>query len=171
MSSRYKNIARVVKTHGSKGEVVVASLPGLPFVVEEGMRVALTPPALDRDRFVSVESVAPTLDGGRVSFSCSHDLHGAEKLVGCYVLARTEDIDLDPLDVAFDDLLGREVFDDRYGSLGSIVEVMQTPANDVWVVDGSCHGEVLIPVIDHVVTEVPDDGPISVRIMDGLIDS
>ena len=44
-------------------------------------------------------------------------------------------------------------------------------ANDVWVIDGSTYGEVLIPVIDQVIAEIPEEGPIAVTIMDGIIDA
>ncbi|MFR2950573.1 MAG: hypothetical protein ACLTKG_04010 [Collinsella intestinalis] len=54
--------------------------------------------------------------------------------------------------------------------MGSIVEVMETPANDVWVLDGSSHGEVFMPVIDEVIVELPEEGAITVHIMDGLLD-
>ena len=134
------------------------------------MRVALTPPALKRDRFCAVESVTETGDGDLVKFSGIDDLTGAEGVAGCYVLADAADIDLDPLDRAYDDLMGRSVVDERFGDLGSICEIMSTPANDVWVVDGGRYGEVLIPVIEQVVLDLPDEGAISVRCMDGLID-
>lgn len=74
------------------------------------------------------------------------------------------------LDSAVGDLLGRSVVDERFDDLGSIVEVMETPANDVWVLDGSSHGEVLMPVIDEVIVELPEEGAITVHIMDGLLD-
>ena len=168
----YKNIARVVRPHGSKGEVVVAALRGLPFLLREGMTVSLTPPALKRERFPRVVSVRPCPDGTAiVRFSCADGLDGSEPLAGCYVLARAEDVELGPLDAAFDDLIGRDVVDARYGDLGRIREVMETPANDVWVVEGDAYGEVLIPVIDQVIPEIPDDGPIEVSLMDGLVDA
>ena len=63
-----------------------------------------------------------------------------------------------------------EGVDERFGSLGTIVEIMSTPANDVWVVEGDRYGEVLIPVIEQVVLDLPDTGTISVHVMDGLID-
>lgn len=135
------------------------------------MRVALTPPALKRDRFCSVESVSETGDGDLVKFSGIDDLTAAEGISGCFVLADADDIELDPLTSAYDDLIGRTVVDERYGELGSIVEIMSTPANDVWVVDGGQCGEVLIPVIEQVVLDLPDEGAISVRCMDGLIDT
>lgn len=52
LRSQYKNIARVVKPHGRKGEVLAQPLRGLPSVLEPGMRVALTPPALKARPFL-----------------------------------------------------------------------------------------------------------------------
>ncbi len=170
MLAAYKNIARVVRPHGTKGEVLVAPLRGLPLLLSEGMRVSLTPPALKRERVSTVVSLAETPDGARVRFSCSANLADAEGLPGCYLLARADDLDFGPLDAAVDDLIDREVIDDRHGSLGTIQAVMETPANDVWVVEGIAHGEVLIPVIEDVVREIPEDGAIFVHIMDGLLD-
>ena len=70
---------------------------------------------------------------------------------------------------AYTDLMGREVVDERFGSLGTIVEIMSTPANDVWVVEGDRYGEVLIPVIEQVVLDLPDTGTISVHVMEMCI--
>lgn len=172
MRAAYKNIARVLRTHGAKGEVVVAPLRGLPLLLHTGMQVHLTPPALARERVSTVLTLAdgPTSGTARVRFSCASTLEDAEGLVGCYVLARRDDLDLGPLEAAVCDLLGRSVVDARIGAVGCIQEVLETPANDVWVVDGGAHGEVLIPVIDQVVESIPDEGPIAVRLMDGLLD-
>ena len=104
------------------------------------MRVALTPPALKRDRFCTVVSVTDTGDGDLVSFEGIDDLTAAEGITGCYVLANRDDFELDSLDAAYTDLLGREVVDERFGSLGTIVEIMSTPANDVWAVEGDRAG-------------------------------
>ena len=51
------------------------------------------------------------------------------------MLANRDDFELDSLDAAYTDLMGREVVDERFGLLGTIVEIMSTPANDVWVVE------------------------------------
>lgn len=171
MSTDFRNIARVVRPHGTKGEVIVAELRGLPFYLHKGMEVALTPPALDRDRFCLVEEIKNCGGEMLVSFSCAHSLHDAESISGTTVLARTEDLDASRLDASVDELIGRAVMDARFGSLGVIEEVMLTPANDVWAVDGARYGEVLIPVIEQVIESVPAEGPIFVRLMDGLIDS
>ena len=88
------------------------------------MRVALTPPALKRDRFCTVVSVTDTGDGDLVSFEGIDDLTAAEGITGCYVLANRDDFELDSLDAAYTDLMGREVVDERFGSLGTIVEIV-----------------------------------------------
>ena len=62
------------------------------------MRVALTPPALKRDRFCTVVSVTDTGDGDLVSFEGIDDLTAAEGITGCYVLANRDDFELDSLD-------------------------------------------------------------------------
>ena len=170
MPTCYKNVARVTKTQGAKGEVVVAALRGLPFLLTKNLSVCLTPPALKRPRWIRVEAVAPYGDDARVKFEGIDDLDAAESIVGCTVLVHEDDIELDELDVAFDDLIDVEVEDPRYGVIGRIVEVMETPANDVWVIDGGAYGEVLLPVIDQVVTSIPDEGPIQVHVLDGLLE-
>lgn len=159
----------MVRTHGRMGEVVAQPVRGLPSLLRPGMLVALTPPALDRDRFCTVESVREVADGALVAFSGISDMTASEAIVGCTVLASSSDLDLGALDAPYDELIGRVVVDDRYGEVGSISEVMETPANDVWVVQGR-FGEVLVPVIEDVVSEIPRDGDIEVKLLDGLID-
>lgn len=144
---------------------------GLPLLLTCGMEVALTPPALTRDRFCTVEEVADDGATARVRFSGIDSIDAAEGITGCHVLARRDDLDLGPLMASVDELIGRAVNDARYGALGCIQSVWETPANDVWVVDGERWGEVLIPVIAEVVPEIPETGPIAVAVMDGLIDA
>lgn len=50
-------------------------------------------------------------------------------------------------------VVGVEVFTDRGDPLGRVVEVMETGANDVYVVHGP-RGEVLIPAVEEVVQEL-----------------
>ncbi len=164
------NIARVLRAHGKEGEVAVRPVRGLPLLLEPGMRAALTPPALDRDRFCTVEAVEGRGDDALVRFSGIDTIGAAEALAGCYVLVERASVELDPLSAPYTELIGRAVCDERFGELGRISEIMETPANDVWVVEGERYGEVLIPVVPSVVPGIPETGPIAVRVMDGLID-
>jgi len=166
---RWRLIARVVTTHGRKGEVVVAPVHGLPVLLSEGMRVACVPPQLRTDRYHDVLSVVA--DGGsgqRVLLSGVSDLSAAKALVGTSVLVPVDDLPAD-MDVEGPEAwFDREVRDRRYGMLGTITEVMVGGGNDVWVVEGP-YGEVLVPVVDAIVTNCPEDDVIDVDLPDGLV--
>ena len=167
MRARYRCIARVVKTHGRKGEVVTVPVHGLPSLVRTGLKVAVVPPMLRGSRWHAVEDCDDSgRSGSLVALSGVSTIDDAQELVGRYLLARREDL---PDDLELHDgerLVGREVVDDQ-GRRGTITEVMLGPANDVWVIrDG--RDEVLLPVIDDVVSAVPEEGPIRVSVPAGL---
>jgi 16S rRNA processing protein RimM len=125
------------------------------------MHVALVPPQLKRDRFHTVLDASEGDAGQLVALSGSRSMTDAESLVGSYVLALMDEL---PEQVELMDdswLEGREVVDETRGSLGHIVEVLRGPANDAWVIQGP-EGEVIIPVVDHLLVDVPDEGPILV---------
>ena len=144
---------------------------GLPLVLSEGLSVALTPPALKRDRWCTVERASTSGDGALVSFSGIDSMTDAEAISGCYVLACEDDLELGPLDASVEELSGRTVVDERFGVLGVVRDILELPANDVWVVDGGSYGEVLIPVVEDVIPQIPDSGNIAVHVMDGLIET
>ncbi len=62
-----------------------------------------------------------------------------------------------------------EVTTDEDEHLGTVTEVIQTGANDVYVVRGP-RGEVLLPAIDECVLELDlDANKMIVHLMDGLV--
>lgn len=69
------------------------------------------------------------------------------------------------------DLIGLRVRSDEGEELGKITDVMQTAANDVYVVDGSEYGEILIPVIPPCEIRVDLDAElVTVHLLPGLLD-
>lgn len=168
MRERYRTIARVAKARGRRGEVVTEPVHGLPSLVREGLEVAVVPPELKAPRWRTVVSVSGAGRAGRlVALSGVDDVSSAERLVGRFRLARERDL---PEDLALHDperLVGREVVGEGDGRRARIREVMSGPANDVWVLDVE-GDEVLVPVVDEVVSAVPDEGPIPIRVPRGL---
>jgi 16S rRNA processing protein RimM len=134
-----------------------------------GIEVWIVPPPSSA-RCGRIESVRPGPKGPLVKLSGFDDLDASRAISGCDLLVREGDLPQGWEEPATDeDLVGREVHDEKRGVLGIIAEVIVTGANDVWVVEGT-FGEVLIPVIDDVVIGVDaDGGPILVRLLDGLM--
>ncbi|MEA1961810.1 MAG: ribosome maturation factor RimM [Bacillota bacterium] len=69
-------------------------------------------------------------------------------------------------------LIGLDVIDKEKGNLGKLIDVMETGANDVYVVCSSEYGEILLPAIKQVILEVNlDRGWMRVKLLEGLLDS
>jgi 16S rRNA processing protein RimM len=69
------------------------------------------------------------------------------------------------------ELIGFEVVDEEDGLIGKLTEILQTGANDVYVVTRPDASEVLLPVIPSVVLEIDADRRlIRVHLLDGLIE-
>ena len=118
-------------------------------------------------RFV-VTSCSGEGDTRLVAFEGVSDLAAASTLIGRHALARVSDLAEDFLLVDAYAIIGREVVDESLGSLGTVEEVMRGPANDVWVVRGS-RGEVLVPVVDHMVLDASGEGAIRVDLPHGIL--
>lgn len=162
-------VGRVVKVHGLKGEVSVALSAGPPFSVPENLAVWVVPPPSGPMRCI-VESVRQGPKGPLFKLSGIDDRADAEILRGRSLIAHANDLpegwsDRPPSDV------GLRVRDVERGEIGTVVDVIVTGANDVWVTESDRYGEVLIPVIDDVVLEIDDEtGTASIRLLPGLID-
>lgn len=69
------------------------------------------------------------------------------------------------------DLIGLKVITDEEEQLGILKDVLQTGANDVYVVEMSNGKEVLLPAIKECVLNVDiEAGEVLVHVMDGLLD-
>lgn len=166
----YELVARIGKARGLEGEVTAVAAGNLPFSVYPGLNVHVVPPSLRGKRELVVTSVVEERSGAyRLRFEGVDTIDEAEQVAGRFLLAERDD--LEPVDDGTQDI-GRMLVDARHGELGRIKEVIRTAAHDVWVVDGG-YGEVLVPVIDEVIDDLPsdEDEPIRVTVMDGLIGS
>jgi 16S rRNA processing protein RimM len=167
---RYVPLGRVSRTHGLHGEVSVIPA-GLPFVLPAGLRVRFVPPVTGVGE-TAVESVRPGPKGPLVKLAGIDDIDAASRIAGTTIVCRAEDAPPAAIEAeeAFD-ATGIVVFDEERGELGIVEDVIETGANDVWVVRGGECGEVLIPVIDDVVLGIDEqERRAEVRLLPGLID-
>lgn len=69
------------------------------------------------------------------------------------------------------DLVGLSVESDEGMPVGILTDVLQTGANDVFVVKTEAGDEALIPYIEQCVPEIhPETGKIMVHLLPGLLD-
>lgn len=171
-SENWTAIARVLSTHGLKGEVSVVSASGASLSVFVGKNVWLVPPP-EHHRSGLITQVRDVAAGKTLlTIDTLRDLDSAHSAVGTSVLVRSCDVPQSwiPPEEDPDNMLGFMVIDTEKGALGTIDETIVTGANDVWVVQGD-YGQVLIPVIDDVVVSIDrETHTVRIDLLPGLLE-
>lgn len=94
----------------------------------------------------------------------------AIKLKNLYLYAKREDIKLEEGAHFIVDLIGLEVYTEEGEPLGTLKEVLQPGANDVYVVENDKKEEILIPVIPDVVKNIDiENKKVTVKLLKGLV--
>lgn len=165
---RFVAVGRVTRAHGVKGEVAVLPLTEVATRFEPGSRVLA---GEDQGRELTISEARPYRGRVLVFFDGVKDRDQAEALQGTYLFVPTSEAPVLPAGEYWThDLIGCAVATEAGRALGTLVEVILTPANDVWVVQGE-EGETLVPALKEVVVEVdPAARRVVVREVPGLID-
>lgn len=94
----------------------------------------------------------------------------ALKLKNLYLYAKREDIKLEEGAYFIVDLIGLEVYTEEGELLGTLKEVLQPGANDVYVVENKENKQILLPVIPDVVKQINiAEKKVIVHLLNGLI--
>ena len=165
---RYLAIGRVVRAHGVRGEISVAVLTDFPERFETTEWVYLG------NEF---EADAYHLKGYRwhkknvlLTLAEITDRTEAEQLRGQLVQVPIEEaVPLPNGDYYLYQLINLQVVTIDNKILGTITDVIETGANDVYIVSGG-QQEILLPAIPEVIKSIDlDKGQMIVELMDGLI--
>ncbi len=160
----------ITGTHGLKGEVKVF------------------PTTDDKQRFLDLEDVL--LDTGKellelkveyckffkqfvfVKFEGLDDINDVEKYKRCPLkVTRENAVALEEDEYYIADLLGLTIVDDSGVTIGTLENVIETGANDVYEVLTQDGGRILLPAIKECILDVDtEEGIILVRLLKGLID-
>lgn len=165
---QFLQVGVITSTHGLQGEVKVF------------------PTTDDASRFHSLKKV--WLDTGKerlplevqrvrffkrlviVKFKGIDDINAIEKYKGCPLLVdREQAVALEADEYFIADLIGMEVFADGT-FLGVLKDVMETGANEVYIVDTERYGEVLLPAIRQCILHVDTEARcMKVHLLEGLL--
>ncbi len=143
-------VGRITRAHGVQGEVAVVVLSEVPERFADGAVVFL-----EKGRSLTVESSRPHRDRLLVKFREVRDRTDAEVLPGKILVVPASMSPPLPEGSWWDhQLVGCAVLTEVGRSLGTLTEVLHTPANDVWSSVAEDGRETLIPVLRDVLVSV-----------------
>jgi 16S rRNA processing protein RimM len=170
----YLLLGEILRPHGILGEVKMRVLTAYPERLSELKTVYLSndPDGTDAHEH-PVEKVRMNQGYALIKMKGIHDRSEADTLRELYVMVKLEDaIPLEDGEFYLYQLIGLTVKTVEGETLGTLTEVLETGANDVYIVDSPQYGEVLIPVTPETIIETDVDSRIViVKLPDGLLPS
>ncbi len=167
---QFLRIGVITSSHGVKGEVKVFPTTDSARRFEEVKEVIIRTPK--REINTKISGVRYFNNLAIVKFDC---FNSPEEAKGCsqaeVYIDRKYAEPLEEGEYYIADLLGLKVFSDEGELIGTLADVLQTGANDVYIVKNGDGKEMLFPVIAECIKNVDiEGGTVTVHIMPGLLD-
>ena len=168
----YFNVGKIVNTQGLQGEMRVLSVTD--FAEErfkKGNKLALFD---KKDQFVMDVEIASHRKAKNfdiIKFKGMYHINDIEKFRDFSLKVAEENLtDLEDGEFYYHEIIGLEVYENDV-LLGTIKEILQPGANDVWVVKRKGKRDLLLPYIPSVVLGIDiEQGRVDVEIPEGLDD-
>lgn len=166
---QYLRVGVIASTHGLKGEVKV-----FPTTDEPERFRKLKKVFLDTGKEympLKIKSVKFFKNQVILKFDEFQDINEVEKYRGKDLLIdREQALPLAENENFIVDLIDMDVYDEEEQRLGTLTDVLQTGANDVYVVETEKGKEILLPAISSCILEVDvEAAKMIVRIPEGLL--
>ena len=165
---QFLQVGVISSTHGIRGEVKVFPTTDEPARFKKLKKVLLD---TGKERLeLEIQSVKFFKQFVIVKFRGIDNINDIEKYKGKSLMVPREDaVQLEEDEYYIADLIGMEVYTDG-GRFGTLKDVMETGANEVYIIDSDEHGEVLVPAIQDCILDVDvEKQTMKIRLMDGLI--
>ncbi len=159
----------ITQTHGIRGEVKVFPTTDDAARFKELHRVLLD---TGKETIpMEIENVKFFKQFVILKFKGYDNINDIERYKRCPLLVdRKEAVPLSEDEYFIADMIGMRVITDQGEDFGELKDVMETGANDVYVIEHPAAGEVLVPAIKECVLEVDiAKGQMKIHVMDGLI--
>lgn len=168
----YFNVGKIVNTQGLQGEMRVLSVTD--FAEErfkKGNRLALFDKKEQFVMDVEIASHRKVKNFDIIKFKGMYHINDIEKFRDFSLKVAEEDLsDLEDGEFYYHEIIGLEVYENDV-LLGTIKEILQPGANDVWVVKRKGKRDLLLPYIPPVVLGIDiEQGRVDVEIPEGLDD-
>lgn len=159
----------ITQTHGIRGEVKV-----FPTTDDAGRFQELKQVILDTGKetlSLEIENVKYFKQFVILKFKGYDNINDIERYKRCALLIeRSDAVPLEEDEYFVADMIGMKVLTDQGEEFGILKDVMETGANDVYVIEHPSKGEVLVPAIKECILDVDiPGGQMKIHVMDGLI--
>jgi len=163
------NIGQITGTYGYAGMVKVVPLTNFPGRFKNLERIKINKQGQIFELYV--ESVKPYKKFYLFKFKGIESKETAREYQNAFL--QIDESELYPLPDGYFyhfQLEGLAVYDIKRGFLGELKEVLETGANDVYIIESGRYGEILIPAIRNVIIDVDlEKKKMQVKLLPGLI--
>lgn len=169
---QYLVVGEILRPHGVTGELRMRIMTDYPERIPTVESVYLSRREDDpQPRPARVTGMRMHQGYGLLRLQNIADRDAADRLRGQYVMIGIADaVPLAEGEFYLYELIGMEIVTETGEVIGTLREVLETGANDVYIVDSAQYGEVLIPVIPDIILQTERATKrITVRLPDGLI--
>lgn len=162
----YLAIGYLRRSHGLRGEMVMEIHTDFPERLRRGRKVYLG----EGHHPTEIASVRPHKEGVLISFLGIQTPEEAANWRNQWVYVRADELPpLPPGQYYAHQLIGLQVVDEQEQVLGELVEILDTPANKVYVVRRTNGKELLLPAIPQVILDIClETREIRVHLLPGL---
>ena len=168
MPEQYLEIGKITNTHGVMGEVRVQ-----PWADSPDFLCKFKTLYVDKTHWpIKVERARVHKNMVILKFKEFNNVNDIEKYKGKDLLIRRDQaVKLAPNENFITDLIGLKVVTDEGKEFGTLTDVLQTGANDVYVIESLEGKEYLFPAIPQCILDVNlESQTVTVHILDGLLD-
>lgn len=168
----YFNVGKIVNTQGLQGEMRVLSVSD--FTEErfkKGTILALFDMQNNYVQDIEIASHRKQKNFDIVKFKGMYHINDIEKFKNFSLKVGSDHLtELEDGEFYYHEIIGLEVYEKEI-FLGTVKEILQPGANDVWVVQRKGKKDLLLPYIPSVVLNVDvNNGRVDVELMEGLDD-
>jgi len=161
----YLSVGFLRRPHGLQGEIIMDLHTDFPERMREGRKLFIG----EKYRPMTLTNVRPHQLGLLVKFKDVDSPEDAGLYRNQWVYVETKDVPLPDGQHYKHELLGLNVVDENDNALGELVEILETGANDVYVVRDEAGKEILLPNIPSVILDLDVDARLlKVHLLEGL---
>ena len=170
----YLILGKLERPHGVRGEIRMTVLTDYPERMADLDTVYLgTDPYSDRVTAFRIDRFRFHQERMLLQLKGVSDRNDAEVLRGLYVMVKLEDaVPLEDDELYLYQLIGMQVYTEDETLIGTVKDVMETGANDVYVLSAPDGGrDVLIPAHDGTIVDIDTEtNRVIVSLPEGLLD-